>query len=1808
MPAHTRTRAHRGGDAHNPRHEFLRLSPYHLIGDKVNGVLYRLLKTGLKDPVQSKQVQLIEFDARSLATSEDMDAVFVERMHAYVNNGSDTNDPYWHLIISALLKDKVGLRFVENNRRYYIFPTCVFVSTHDETLLDAPLQRSRRGGGAPGEAGEMNGRAAGDFEASYENAADGSVENYAERNRYRHTEKEADRLLDERRREDAQSLRVQTTVDFYGFGIHVNDGVGMEAVTAKMRGGRDGGRDACARTRKAHKARGGDDDQYTYYRYLKLSQTSHSFQTDLADLQELVAGPKLADTTDNVKRCESAAVMLRGQLEKLFLGGYATHVRVEIGSSDSSEGTLFNVKYDKAKHATTYDPAAHDKNHQRAYYQQHGRDARNTYDLDKLLKKQLHKEDIVRYLTERGDLAREKRIVLRYFNKKKRHHRYIIYTFPVRNSASKLAGNVVQMVNKSAQPDLGDPRIAIFKLEERSAEYWLSPDAHQASFGNGVRMPAAATAAIDADSFDPARIVPKLVVAIADEAESSETADDDTPRDQSTAPATPEDDLLVQTYKHLAGSSRVLQFLALLVLEVAQRSGGGAWKGLFGNRPTTSTAPRTAGDGVYRNQIKSQNFNASRSNVTESFRFNTSYLFMNILLSASHHVQCLTYGQSTVRKKRFGRHVRQGYLYNIIAGAYGIRGAGNGLFHDRPTAAGGGGLADTFVNVFTQRSASRGFFFGSRRSFGKRQSSAATADAILENLRHFYKDQLQSLAFHLRDRDDPDEFFYHLARRNFWDMYAHRLRLVHGPFYKDVIRTVHHDSFLRRLFYAQLKRAVLPEYAGQGLQAVGDGRNPTQVTLPPGLAQRRIPTYYTDDPEFSAIITDAHRSILLLKGLAFAPTRTRYIYTLNLLNQFGDDLQTTSLLNLATARDKTPTDEMLENVQNEDALDLEKRLAALMKRYKIQDKLFLVELQRNNTRLLFHFLHFVENNGALDTLGNLNVTYGNIYDLHTLLHDALRIDDKRSGTFQPQRTFFSSVFFRGKGREAMAERLFSMEPYLTLDTRLVQKLARSDGFRTMLHNWSLHKNLFWRIVDFAPSNALPYAFSLYVFLPSHIYLTREVRNILPALEAQSRATMDAIVGAQEAFDDKDVRKVFQNGTGGEMDALVRGLLYKIKQDLLQTTETNVFVVRLGKRGSAPGMAGDNSRFWLFAQWHRQYVLYDLGGNVRLDAAGLHILRVDPATVDRKANRIPNLLDERIRESSDRMRKVVELWRRQVDVQAMQAGRTTVHEEAKTRRKLQQRRTSMTRKMANYKAINGPDALKDYESPSDIGSSVVAQHERVYNFIRILQQLALHKQLLHKRGGPASQRLGNTKPYQDNPMCAVMWLVFRDLYTFLPGMYNHVMMAVNERLRFCEMGLALSNGGILPGGPLVPRESAFALTEHGYEYYVGGEVDTGRETNGSPRYADDRHYLLRLHGTVHRSGPASIDRRLMFQMLLQNMAQLGAVQDAAFSRNDSEAADVEVMSWMQYVADKEVIDRLTDNKHRTLMFSVLLNGIFTCNAVLNNVGYLRTAANFLYPSGLVSATTGAVWALARSLTPLMFSAGWMAISSSFAHGFALSSFSGGFAGLYEKVKSAGSTLMEGVTEGNISGAFAKIFHSTKDAATDATKATVKTLGDKVRDTLTEYLVTNVLMYRVKTYFVFEGNAYEWRFDIGVDRETRMVLMYHGIPKGDTKNQKVTAFRDIDMLGKAPNAVVTRVRQHKDRLTARGSGFGAVRGAKHTRSASYDARSPHTRRKRRQMLRGMQRGGTQQMRQGRPRGRRRVGRGKRARATMKGREPR
>jgi hypothetical protein len=1619
----------------------------------------------------SRDVKTVDFDAEPSVIDNDIDSVLIQRMQMYINYRTrGTTDEHWGNIIEKTLTDRVGIRFEENGKRYYIFPTCIFVSDRSNTV------------------------GAGERDANVDTTVVGSADFHTEY-KYQHSEEEANVRLDERQKERSRARRETVKVQFLGFTIQMNDGQQDAAVDVRVK--RSGGTAV---------------DNNTFFRYLELSQSGVKTTDHLVQDTSLGKGG-----VDMNARCDGVVKLLKGQLHTLLQSGSTTSVRVDIGDPKSTNSAHFTINFDDSKHRTTYKDITHDQMHHRNFYKAHGTDQKEHFDLGAVIDRKVHDDDIKSYLTERADLAREKRIVLRYYNVRDEEDQYIVYTFQIANAACKLAGETIHLVTRSLEPNISEPDIQMYSLRESSCKYWLHADVATTS-----------TSAMG-ETFDPNIVVPIFKVPIEDAGNSSmeEIGTEEEDRNSlSTNKRQYSDDTIVKKYTAIANASSVLQFFARLVFEVVQESGR-SW-----SSPTTM---KMGVDGVYRSQFTTSSFPAGRKDHNEPFRMNSDYMFMHLLLCGSHHLKCVSYTRLVNNKSRMiGKKQTNEDAFLVVAGTESIRNAGNQIFHDNPSITAEQKFATPFIDIFCKTTSSPSMM-SSSKSFAPNQDSLVITNYVLENIRLFYKDKLGSLSFHLQERDDPDEFFLCLERRNFWPQYAKRIQVIHGPFYKDVVQKKDHDYFLRRLFYYQLRNVVFPTSSGAST-------TPDQTNeMDPAHLVKRIPTYHTDQPEFSELVSDAHRTLLNLRSLRYEPPAHQGAYSINVLEQYGAHQKMTTSINLATSRNRTATDDMLETVKDGDTKALNDRIRDLMKSYNITDTSFIAELQRKNTRLLFHFLHMVENNGALDTLGNLHVTYRDVRDLKAVLREALRIQNNESGgNIFTRRPYFSGALLKGTPLAEVGERLFSLKPFLTIHPLLLKKLHRKNGLRYMLQDWSHHGNLFWNIMSFKGTSSLfsarfeklPIsAFQLYVFLPSHIYLTREIRNLVPHLEKNGRATMEAIIKTQEAMQDKHTSKLYN--TDG-VDSVMRGLIFGIQQELLHTSETNLYIMSMTNK------TGTDS-YWLFGHWQRQYVLYEMGGNVVMTDNGLRQLMIDPSLLAHE-KRLTNLLDEKVYESSEEMLSAVRRWRQEVDTNTEQ--RTTVKTQANIRTSHKRRRSSMRKKMDVYGKINNPGNIAHLQVADKLSQVILTRKEKVYNLVQILQKLAFRPSVLPKANAPV-EKLFNSEPYQNNPMCATMWLIFRELYTFMPSMYNHIMTTMNDRLRYAELGLALNSGGLMAGGVLDPRKEPMALTDKGFQYYVG--------TNEQRKDRKERRNFLLFVDKVHENTEhARIHRRNFFQMVIENLAQLGAIQESTMSYHETEHAEVKVMSWLKYVAHEDVGKRVGKNKF--LVVSALLNGILATNAIMGNPA-LRMAFRLVNPSGVVSTVASPMLMIAKMMLPVL----WTPALATFAIGATM-----GVSGTFSALASTAGLLNQGYQQGadggvmsGVSSALQKALFGVALGVKGGAQKSANSVTNKVMDSLSHYLVTNIYMYRIKVRFLHNGHKYVWKFDMGVDRATNRVLMYHGMRDG--AQQEVTAYRDIK-----PDSDddLRKIREHKKSQKKR-------RRSSSRKLTGHEARNYHTRAKKNRM---------------------------------------
>ena len=1666
----------------------MRLSPSDLLAANDSkphsAVLYRWLKTALSSGKRDYDLDHIDFDRVSFRSDRDLDAVLLERLRSYVLPGRETrSDPLWHTLITMTLRDRIGIRFTETagrvERHFYVFPTCVFVSEIHTPGADADKGASEAGESNPDELAQ--------------------------------SEEERDQHEADRRAAAASNRRLIVTTKFYGFSINVRDGTPLTQLASTL-----------------HRAKGGmmgAPDDSTRFHYLELVQhhkalpgaeaagirnedypVSRSLDTQLSGKPVSVGVLEGASDQMSFKdKAMAVAVRIKRDLKKLLIKTepVANTVRVELGNSQSHHTGLFEVKYSpndinalKMQEATQTEKASTRYGH--LYNREKALNAGQ--DADTVIDKQFNETIIVSYLMDTSDRARFKQIVCRYRHLQHDDERHVVYTIPVDSYGKRTGTAITAMALHNVRESLDVMYVTVHAVDDYSEQYLVTPNM---KIGDKGKPPEKLTfVRVDADEDHGRRS--SFETDSRKTGESSKRASASKSESKSESENT---ESIRKLFQRAAQGSTLLQFLTHIYISAVRSE--------MGHAHYRYMVPKS-GSGT---------FHVASSRNTRYVRFNNAFHFVHMMACASHQFECVTCAGGKLRKGRFGS--KQGTLLNLVCAAKGSNVQVTATFPvDKftasPTPVTSAEYVQSIIRVDT-----KGWWSGTRPNV--EQSLLTAPETILNTVRQHYRAVLGNLGT-LLERGDYEEFFYLMRRRDFWLHYAKHLQIVHGYAFKEVVAPQYHDVFLQELFYHQLRTAWAA--STNRSESVGDAQ--------------RIPTFIADGTSdaFQAVIQDAHRTIFALKGMNVHMDKGQQLkHVANLLESFGKHQSTAAQLALSVDTARADTNE-LEMETDQEAL--KQTITHLMKQYNITDPMLVIDLQQKNAQLLFHFLHFVENNGTLDTLGHLHVSFGHLRQLQKVIEhvaqtkaDALHDD----GIGQAGGSWWSRRFATNTNVEVIARRFFNLEPYLTLDPVLVQHMQKTDDFRYMLQDWqSAGRLMFIRVhththgTGFFQSRGKQYKhLDLYAFLPTYIYLTREARNLLQRLTNENR--LKQLVQAIKTRERKgggalvptevmtpDERREFEDRR--EQNLILHGLLYFMKQQLVESSGTNVFLLHMhNQRGSNVVGTATTQQLWLFGQWHRQYILYDLKHYISdADPSGLRSVQLSPDSVEHEQRRIYNLLDDRLYESPADMETWMNAIRNAVTDRL--EAQTTVREEA-TRRASRANRASQ-----RSRDIEGSDAhrtLRDTNPDANatekaivLGEGAIERKHKMLAFVALIQTFV------------TKGRVSNN-PSPDGmhyPTTDIMWLLFCELYTFTPGMYNHILAMVHYRLRKCEDAAMLFSGGLF-NDILTPTTQAFSLYDRNLQYYVsvnmpaagtsrGGreyllQLDTG--TAGREQAKDIRKELSEWSTLTNKGHAGAISTRLMLTMLVDHVGLLSRATSSVTDPLETELAEIQCLSWPRYLAKKKVSD--WTNPKSALPVSLALNGLFTTNAMLR--GFIMPLMTYCMPSPVAN-----VAKVGHSVASIAGKAGTA------VGGFALSSALGGTGHLgmwlgKSVLSKAASTIMTPVglsmglgvllAKGGVSGIvkeameivkddnpLARFFTSSTSAVQSLRKDVTKTTGVQAAlNTLSSYMLCNTRILNVKTKFRLNNVFYKWEFDLAVDVLTGQVLMYYGIDEKNVPQQ-------------------------------------------------------------------------------------------------------
>ena len=943
--------------------------------------------------------------------------------------------------------------------------------------------------------------------------------------------------------------------------------------------------------------------------------------------------------------------------------------------------------------------------------------------------------------------------------------------------------------------------------------------------------------------------------------------------------------------------------------------------------------------------------------------------------------------------------------------------------------------------------------------------------------------------------------------------YAKHIELVHGYAYKEIVAPEYHDVFIQELFYHQLRTA----WAASGNQQSRANGN-----------LQRIPTFIADgiSNEFKDVIRDTHRTIFSLKGMNVHTEKGQQLkHVANLLENFGRHQSTAAEIALSTDTSRVSTNE-LELESDQEAL--QETITHLMKQYNVTDPMLVMDLQQKNAQLLFHFLHFVENNGALDTLGHLHVSFGHIQKMKTIIEHVVKAKDDKNddpGIGQQREGWWKRRFIGSNKIEKIASEFFSLEPYLTLDRVLVQHMQKTDDFRYMLQDWQFANQLmFIRIHAHTQSSGMFRSrgkeykhLDLYAFLPTYVYLTREARNLLQQLTNEDRLKnlinaikMRGSKGGTAFVPSKvmtpEEQKMYDDIE--EENLILQGLLYFMKQQLIESNGTNVFLLHL-HNGQHKGEIENKTKqqMYLFGQWHRQYILYDLKHYISdANSSGLRSVQLSPDSIEHEERRIYNLLDDRMYESPSDMEKWEKAIRSAVTDRFEE--QTTVHEEASRRDTREAKAKERRRKLEGDESriFLKDDTSKDidHESAIVLGQGAVNRKMKMLAFVRLIQKFVTEGRV----GAPL------TSDGVEYPTAGLMWLVFCELYTFTPAMYNHVLSMVHRRLRKCEDAAMLFSGGLF-NDVLKPTTKSFSLHDRNLNYFVS----VNSHAAGSS-YAG-REYLLQLK-TPHHHGPSSpdsdiqselskwtsitnepyngsISTRMMLSMLIDHVGMLSRATSTVTDPLETELAEIQCLSWPQYLLKQKVSEWTT--AENALHVSLTLNALFATNSAFRGMGIpLLSLCKTVGGTALSSTagTLGGTGNLGLWLAKSVLSKAAVTAVSPIGIGMGIGALLA--TGGVTKIVKESLAIAEGPNHMNK--LFTSAINATKYIASNATKSSGV---ESALNAVSSYMLCNTRILKVKTKFRLNNVFYMWEFDLAVDVVTGQILMYYGIDEKNVPKQ-------------------------------------------------------------------------------------------------------
>lgn len=1140
---------------------------------------------------------------------------------------------------------------------------------------------------------------------------------------------------------------------------------------------------------------------------------------------------------------------------------------------------------------------------------------------------------------------------------------------------------------------------------------------------------------------------------------------------------------------------------------------------------------------------------------TGQFHFNTNNEFIHLLITASQKILCLSYGdqrKTGISRKEKGsirnvmiidsrnvnmRHEKF-YTSNPIKNITGKEQAGlkiikeNNDSHTYPSDL----FKDSFINIFRPSDTKGNLVIG-----------------IINKIRLYYKSCIH--IYNLLKRKDVDEFFIWMNMRphHLWDRIRNRVIQLHGWSFLSIIKPELRKNFLEKLFFEQLSNASKTIFKKDDKILI------TSVTgqekqLEDELRTKKIEEYSAQAPDLASFVSTIMSYHMKIEGIKGESITRQLTFNNAVMSGFTKSIQLGHTVTKATSIEETKTEDMLKELDKEKSLRDD--LSTLMKKHNVYDMSYMASISKQTGRQMFMFLQFIQNNGCLDFSGDLQTNYTQVLEF-------IRMYQYNLDTFFKSGQSVSSASFI-----KVQKKIFTFEQYLIIDSTIIRRLENTNGFRTAYQYMSLEQPIpYCKIYEREQM-------AIYVFLPSYLYMTREMRAIMSIM---SDTSFDKIMNANIQFK-AEVTKEEKKSSGDEEDKLIQGILLMMKRELLQNSETNLFIIRVGQT------------YWLFGHWQRRYILYNLGKTVRRDQLQLKMIveenldfhltqerkKFDPNyRQPNKKQRLMNYLDDKIYKSYEELESNLIELREKVEnkIKKNKTGAVAIDIEARKEKPL-------TPKEREEREMYRPEEPSTRNQPN---------RETISYSKFVVTQFVIHIQLISKKmDQPLTWRQQFTgdkiyETYKQNASTATMIIIFQDLYTFMPGMYNHVMTLMNERLEKCEGGLmGMGAGGQF--GELMPIFTPTVLTEKHIKLFVLDRQDTqevdyeedernflfeitkfgktevydenGKTTGwleSTKKHVSDKANwaydkatfgFSKTGGTFNpfgkEEGTCNISKKYLFQIVWENINEVvGFIDDREMIHD----VEFEKMSWISYKWRQSMVDKLETHEFgwKSLLGAGIVAGVLgatiqtyfgnsTLSAIQNALGMYGGDKFAVSYATSLAAPTSLLSPLSSLLTaPLS----WMSSTTiALVTNFCSIITPTGLAAISGWIKLIWGYLTGPAFLGFLFGAFAVAYMSSNKStgemlesfSTNSIWNSIKNFLKPLITCFSQWFLDEVRVYRLKPEFMHNGRVYKLEFDIVVDKNTQRVLSCYGVNKhkydkgGDLSIRYIKDKKKIEALTK------------------------------------------------------------------------------------------